>query len=441
MSGELDFIGDFFGAIFGGSSRDTIQDNRSEYRDDQARRRNRELQNSLNTQKNYVDSLSKNMKNMERNHFTKINDMKSEFNIKLKKQEKEQSIEIKNVRLDLKKDISDLSNQFNKVTNELQGQLVELQDKEIKSADLADRWSDDTSKLLDYINNNYRHEKFMPGQLNQLIQKLNTGVVANINNGVYQSAISNAQNVFLDAQQLRTEIEIKELEWENLYEDIEIDVLGYIDYCENSKKVEFEFSTSQGKQKTQIDVEHWSKGELSEILKKLNVYKNNLSESKDSLSLDDLEELKSRIHEYEDKIKSCINKARNAVFASQVRGDIATELVSKFEKKGWKLKEAVYEKEDQRNPLHIKFGMGDDEMVIKYSPEEAKDSIRNSVNVSFFDRTRNDEAFRQERMKDIIETTQGLGISTSIPTCKPGTENSPCQDETKLDFEKLKQTK
>ncbi len=430
MSGELDFIGNIFGSIFGSNSRNQRRNNRNEYRDEQTRQRNKELQKNLNTQKKYIDSLSSNIKNMEKNHINTINNMKSNFNNKLKAQ----SSDIKNLRVELK----NLSNEFSNVTSQLQSQIGALQDTEIKSLELANQWLSDTSKLLEFIEQNYRHDKFMPGQLNQLIQKVNTSVVSNINNGIYQAAVSSAQNIFLDAQQLRMELELKEAEWNILYENIEVDIKDFIDNCENSKNVEFEFNTSNGVEKFDVDVDYWSKGDISLLLKELNEIKDNFKKDKNNLSLENLEIMAKEINEYENKIETTVNKARNSVFSSQVRGDLAEVLASKFEQKGWVLKEAIYEKEDLRNPLHIKFGMGDDEIVIKYSPEESEDSIRNSINVSFFDRSRNDENYRQERLKEILETTQYLGVECSTPVCKAGTEDKSCQDETKLDFEKFK---
>lgn len=438
MSGELDFFTDFFSGRnrfdYGASRARVYNDVRREVRSSSAR-----LNKRIKKQESYINSLSNNIKKMEREHVRNMNKIRSDFNSKLNKQAAQHSKDINNLRLDLQDEIQTLNHEFSEITNHIQSQVSALQNTEAKSADLAQQWADDAGKLLDFIAQNYRHEKFMPGQLNQLVQKMNTSVVANIRNGVFQAGLANAQSLFLDAQQLRTELELKEAEWDAIYNETEVNLSTILKSCEQNKNIEFEFNTDNGIMTSEVDVDFWSNGDVSKLIAELEITKNDLLDNNENYTIEELASLNETIYEREEHLKCMINKARNAVFASQIRQNLANELAVKFKMKGWELVDCIYEKDDLRNPLHVKFAMGDDEIVIKYSPESLDKSIRNSVNVAFFDRTRNDEEYRQKRLADIIDITQQAGLNTTEPVCKAGTEDMPCQDNSKLDFEKLKQ--
>ncbi|RLC18900.1 MAG: hypothetical protein DRI57_07850 [Deltaproteobacteria bacterium] len=134
-------------------------------------------------------------------------------------------------------------------------------------------------------------------------------------------------------------------------------------------------------------------------------------------------------------------RAKEALLASQLRNNLGQMIEDALSEAGWEITDATYEGEDFRGAVHVKLqNLPGDEIVTIIAPEPGEgNTIQNKLNISFFDHSTNDETFRQERLRAITGIFQEQGLDCKPPVCKQGTENQPCMDNEKLDFEKVRQ--
>ncbi|TVL99939.1 MAG: hypothetical protein CV087_16085 [Candidatus Brocadia sp. WS118] len=339
----------------------------------------------------------------------------------------------------------EFSNALEAQRKNLQSQISALNDrlakKEANEQQLAQTWIENTKTLISYIDEHQSHEKFKPGALEKIRAELQLSE-GNFKQGVYQAAIASAQQSFIRASELRIEIEQLEVEWSAYLEAAKQSATELLATCEAQESCRFALDTEDGSIEMEGQIDFWTEGALSGLKKNA---KNELKRlgKPDDLAL---EELKASIRQSEQWKAECLTlteKAKQALIASQLRNNMAQTIANALENAGWEVTDSTYEGEDHRGAIHVKLeNYSGDEIVTIITPEEGEDdTIYNRVHVSFFDRTSNDESFRQERLKMITNTLQEEGLECGEPKCEPGTENKPSQDERKLDFKEVRKAK
>jgi len=318
---------------------------------------------------------------------------------------------------------------------QIKNSIMEKQESEKK---IAMQWINDTEKYLDMINTNYRHMKFKPGELQRLQNEMELSQ-GDAKKGIYQASIATAQRTFIHASQLRNELEQMEMEWEAHLEAAKCSATEVVASCDAQDACKFTFETDEGSEEIAGEIDWWSNGALSEIREKARKELKQLGRHED-LSLNELKESMGRSEKWRNECKDLSELAKNAIIASQLRNNIGQSIEAALEESGWEITDAIYEGDDFRQSVHIKLkNLPGDEIVTIISPEHGvKNTIQNKVNISFFDRSSNDESFRQNRLNAIIDAFKKEGLDCTEPTCKPGTEKKPCSDERKLDFNQIK---
>jgi hypothetical protein len=346
--------------------------------------------------------------------------------------------------------IQEQSRQFSRAMQEqrraLEGQIKNIQQaleqKEASEREQAMQWFEDTRNYLDMIANEYRHEKFAPGTLEKIRQEMQL-VGSNIENGHFQAGIAAAQQSFIRASELRQDLEQKELEWEAHLEAAKQSSAEFLAACKAQEAARFALETEEGAEEVAGEIDFWTKGGLSGLRQKAEEELNDLN-NPEAFSLGDL---KKAIQDSEQGQKQCedlAEKAKEALIASQLRNNIGQAIEAALADANWVITDATYEGEDFRGSVHVKMeNLQGDEMLTVISPEPGADekSINNRVNISFFDRNSNNETFRQQRLKSILKILEEDGLQCAQPKCVPGTENQPCQEESRLDLDRVRQTR
>ncbi len=328
---------------------------------------------------------------------------------------------------------------------DLEGQIRNIQDaliqKETSQRDQAAQWLNDTQIFLDMIQNEYQHEKFKPGALDRIRNEMGINQ-GNFDQGNFQAAIASTQQSFVRASELRLELEQLEMEWGAYLEAAKQSATEVLAVCDAQEACRFTFETEQGAEEVAGEIDFWTNGALNGLRKKVEDELKQLG-APDSLSLDDLKQAMSQSEQRRRESLDLAEQAKEALLASQLRNNIGQTIESALTDAGWEISDATYEAEDFRGSVHVKLqNLQGDEIVTIITPEAGADNtIQNKINISFFDRSTNDESFRQDRLNDIINILNKDGLDCTPPECRAGTENKPCEDNEKLDFDKVREVR
>lgn len=346
----------------------------------------------------------------------------------------------------LQANIDQVHRELHERANELQGQINTIEDRYARAGASAEAWCSESSNILDYIRDNLRHEKFFPGRLAELEVKQQTAQ-DNYGGGMNQAAVASAQSVYLEAQQLRLQIEAEEAQWNarlNAARAVASELEG--DW-EADKEPTLQFETNEGTRELQVDMDHWTDGEYSTTKKDLDSIKSRLDDP-ENLSQEEIDELQKQLVELRKLHIKKLNLGRQAVIASQLRTDTALVVADALKERGWHVVDSAYEGEDHTGALHIKLQSGSgedaDEMVIVYTPERRnqgtdQEIIVNAVKSAFFDKKVQNPEFWRERQNSIEEAIRSIpGQDCDRSECIPGYERKAYDREELLDMERVR---
>jgi hypothetical protein len=335
-----------------------------------------------------------------------------------------------------------LQSSINKVHKEvregqqrLQSQINTIESRHQNAREAADMWCGETDRILGHIRTNLRHDKFTPGALQRLEQELDIAKSNLRSPGTESAAIAGAQSAYLKAQQLRLQVEALEAEWNARLNAAKGRVLELETEWNANRNPRFQFDTGDGMKVLDGSVDDWTSGKYSE-LKKLIDEVQKLLASSNNLTLEQIADLEKSLVDLKKDQLRLVSLARQAIVASQLRSDTAILVSEALLQQGWHVVDSTYEGKD-----HVKLQMGKDEMVITYTPEQTDEAVNNSVNTFFFDRTINDEDSRRSRQSFIVQAIRSAGLECTDMECVPGTENKPCKDMSRLEFDSIRERK
>lgn len=401
--------------------------------------------------KQMADQTRQEMRQIERNMQNQINgvwtQMQDGFQAAFERdQQLQDNIEqVQREALDrdrqLQRNIDRVREEMHRGQVQLQKQINSINARHANASQAASSWCKEANHIVEHIRENLRHDKFAPGALANIDQKLQLAI-SNLNTkGLENAALSGAQGAYLEAQHLRLQIEAAEAEWQARVNSAKGLALQLEAEWELNRNPRFQFETEKGNQELEGSVDDWTGGEYGKVKEQLDSVLAQLNKP-ESLSLDQVKALETQSAELQQEQIRVINLARQAIIASQLRVDMATIVAETLQQQGWHVVDSAYEGEEQTNTLHVKFVMGQDEMVITITPKQTRESVTNTVETTFFDRTTNDVEFRASRMASIESALASIeGVECGESQCVPGTNDMSTPDPNLLDFEKIKQRK
>lgn len=340
-------------------------------------------------------------------------------------QELQQALETQ--RQDLQTQITELSKRINK--------------KEADERELAQSLIQDTKALLSFIKDQQRHKKFKPGT----VEKIQAEMIVSENifkKGVYHIAVTAALQSYVKASELRLEIGQLEEEWNVFWKVARKNANDVQVICNEQESYRLTLETEGDSTEIAARIDFWTDGALSDFKKKVHNELKRLDRA-DDLSLDQLKASIRRSEEWRDECLRLVEKAKQAIIASQLRNNMAQIIAITLRASGWEISDSTYEGEDHRGAMHLKLeNYNGDEIVIIITPEmDETEALNNKLNVFFFDRSSNDETYRQERLKTIVGALQEECLECSEPRSTAVTENNLAKYKSKLDFMQIRQAK
>lgn len=294
----------------------------------------------------------------------------------------------------------------------------------------------DSRQLRDAIDRNLPHQRFAPGRLADLSRRLDM-VEANIAQGFGESALSQAQDIFMNLDDLRAEVELRDQEWQvaHVAASSAVTVLTeQIRLNTSPDVIDEDGSPIEG---AALDVDFWSEGQLAELRAEAAALADRVAAEDDPPTQADLRQIVEKdIPELDARLTEVVACAQARLWASQVRVNLAELVVTTLEETtgySWEEGQAIYAHDDQRRAFYSKLRHADDsEIVVEVSPDENGQSC--VLRILSYDKDTPDEEERVRRAHAVVASLREQGLEVGVPTAE--------RDEPDIgltDFERLRQ--
>lgn len=349
-----------------------------------------------------ISGLQSDIQEAERLHHERLIQFQKNFNSALKNQENRLNTKINNVRNWAESELINQRREYLEITRDQQKQInhIDLEVQKIKNTEanteeIVRKRLHDVQLLIDETDKNEPHQRFAPGELVQIRNKLHRAESdlnkkgANFASGVNQAVWQTYDELVL----LREKVYEKKNEFQREYlftlQLLEI-LLGIvnndeIDVPTKNKKIDF-----------------WTDGKFSELKEKVEKLKINLENRKDTLTLEEVKQMQNTIKAFEEEQEKIVDKAVNNVIASQQRKEMAKDVALKLINSGdYQFVDGNgYEGDDPRGSYIIRIKKSDAENATEttaiITPREIKDdSIQNMLALNSTDHFPDDESARQ----------------------------------------------
>ncbi len=291
-----------------------------------------------------------------------------------------------------------LQQQINRVFETLE------QERESK-AKLAQELLSDVEQIWQQIDRDYQHQRFAPHQLADLRRNLELAK-QNLATGVFEAAIATSQDTYLKLADLRLELEQKEQEWLLYYTATLEDLRTLITEVQAHRQIEIELGEAGGEVETfQAEVDYWTNGHLTAYQQNLDNFYQKLTTGESTLTTEQIQELAQQIEVLRPELAEIANQAKTQVILSQMRAEIADQVVELLESYGYQLTDpkadACYEGADYRNAYVVKVkNIAGEEVVTVITPE--KELGANNISINTFGDRLLDEEQPQQRAEGIF---------------------------------------
>ena len=319
-----------------------------------------------------------------------------------------------------------------KLDNKVDSLIESIEAKEANKRNQALAWFEEAKDALIAIDS-YRHDKFCPNEYAKLQQKLKLSRI-NIENEVFESSISGSQALWQDACELKAKLEQFENEWNIYFEQAIESTTKLIATCDAQTTLELAFDVENGSEKLAVNIDYWCDGELSK-LKELALSQQNILTNSDQMEIKDFKNLIQESSQLIAEAEGLTQRAKEAIILSQLRSDMASDIVDSLDASGFELVESCFKADDERDAIHLKMiNITGDEIVTIITPMNNRE---NKLDIHFFD-TNSNESFKQTRLQSMIQRLTENGVQCAVPQCAEGTQHNSSGDESVRDFKKVK---
>lgn len=269
----------------------------------------------------------------------------------------------------------------------------------------------DSRVLHDAIANSLPHERFAPGRLGRLTDRLAIAE-ASVAAGTGETALAQAQELHLSLGELRAEVEIREAEWLAARQTAVAAVTALAKQISYNSMITV--TDEESGASAELDVDYWSNGELSAIRKEADDLTARVSDEAPPPTLAELREISERsVKDLNDHLSEAVTMARTRQWASQVRVNMAEMVVGVLESVAagyaWQ-GDAAFAGDDQREAFYSKLKHPDEsEIVIEVAPDDDGKSC--VIRVMSYETGQPDESLRVARVHAIADSLSENGFS------------------------------
>ena len=280
----------------------------------------------------------------------------------------------------------------------------------------------DAQLLAATIAENLPHERFAPGRLAALQQRLAVAR-GNLDRGAGEAALSQAQELCLQLGELRAEVEMRDQEW-RLTQIAAVSAATVLQ--EQIRLSSFlDVKDEQGEQihGVSLDVDYWSDGELAKLREAADTLARRAADRESPASLEELRAIIERdAPGLDERLTEIVGQAGARQFASQVRVNLAEFVVETLEDTTgfvWEDGQATYAGDDPRQAFYSKLRhLDDSEIVVEVAPDENGESC--VLRIMSYDSGTPDEEERARRFHVITDRLAARGLQVGKPAAEQG---------------------
>ena len=306
----------------------------------------------------------------------------------------------------------------------LEQQISTLQGNARHKRTYAVQWIEAVQKLAGFIQTKYDSNKFAPGQITKLNRELDF-CIQNLNQGMLEAALLNAQQTFTRLSELRCDLERKQSEWNVLYQSCLLTARRFYAILASSQNLPA-LDTNGNELPFQVDIDFWCGRKLSRLAEKTRNIVQNLERNQEILDATALNQLiQVDFPALQEELDKLTVDARLAALNSQVRINIADLVVQALEQQGFVLQEAQYNNNDQRKAFSARVqNLEGSEVVIQVMPVPG-DAGKNELQLHSLDKDLRTEHELRQRSSEISRTLNDYGLVVGPMTTAEKTGPEP----------------
>jgi hypothetical protein len=213
--------------------------------------------------------------------------------------------------------------------------------------EVARQWLRQAVVLADFIQEQFNHERFLPGRLSKILRSLNFAQ-NNLAQGFLESSLQVSQQAFLELSELHFELEQCIVEWQTEYEKTNHTIRQILTDLELNSSVNA--LGLQGEELSdQVDLDYWTEGKYRQLLDVCRKVRTRLDQDQEHLSTEELKRVNTELFPFmTERFESILYEARFKALNSQLRMNIAERALQALEVHGFKLNESGYADKDMR---------------------------------------------------------------------------------------------
>jgi len=240
----------------------------------------------------------------------------------------------------------------------------------------------------------------------------------NLNQGMPEAALLNAQQTYSHLSELRGELERKQNEWSVLYQASLLTARRFYAMLAGCQRLPA-LDTDGNELPYEIDVDFWCGRKLSRLAEKTRNVLQQLEKNQAILDADALNQLiQTDFPASQEELDKLIVDARLAALNSQVRINIADLVVQALEQQGFVLQESKYSNNDQRKAFSARVqNLEGSEVVIQVMPVPG-DAGRNELQLHSLDKDQRTEHELRQRSSEISRTLNDYGLVVGALTAE-----------------------
>jgi hypothetical protein len=307
--------------------------------------------------------------------------------------------------------------------SQLEQQIATLHGSTRQKRAYAMQWIDAARKLTGFIQARYDAHKFAPGQIGRFNRELQL-CMQNLNQGMPEAALLNAQQTYSHLSELRGELERKQNEWTVLYQASLLTARRFYAMLANCQSLPA-LDTDGNELPYEIDVDFWCGRKLSRLTEKTRNVLQQLEKNQAILDADALNQLiQTDFPASQEELDRLVVDARLAALNSQVRINIADLVVQALEQQGFVLQESKYSNNDQRKAFSARVqNLEGSEVVIQVMPVPG-DAGKNELQLHSLDKDQRTEHELRQRSSEISRTLNDYGLVVGAITAENPAENA-----------------
>ena len=366
--------------------------------------------------------VAEDIKQIEKDNKERLQQQGKEFNDKIGKLADWTNEELRKQR----QEYCEIAAQLEKEIDSMQGNIETLLDDvddlintENERRTRAQKRLNDLATLVRDVDKNYPHERFTPGELNEIKNTLNDAQSA-LNNSNAQEASVYIREGLKKLTKLREKILKKQMEYDITYNETMRSLTELLERIKDKDVPLNKEGANRIRTEELKKIDFWTEGEYSKLEKKLNSVKALLEQNKDTMTIAEIQKEYKRVGELEAELNRILNTARNRLLASMQREDIAERIAQKLaDPNGFYTVDNGFESGDPKASYVISTRLNESpqspEIIVVLEPKEISDSGFQNVLVinTTGDGSVREKQLRSERIKDVL---RGLDIEIGNTT-------------------------